>query len=126
MFNAIKYLGISDTCLCIDAFDALVSEHLGQPKEPLEMSLIHPNPSIMEVIEVLEFVNWLDSFGPNNMRYFEDLGTDPSKPLPSIEKPPVFELKPLPGHLRYAFLGESSTLPIIIFPMLSIEEEEGY
>ena len=69
-------------------------------------------------------MNWLDSFGPNNRRYFEDLGTGPSKPLPSIEKPPVLELKPLPDHLRYAFLGESSTLPVIISSMLSIEEEE--
>ena len=28
---------------------------------------------------------------------------------PSIEKPPKLELKPLPNHLRYAFLGEANT-----------------
>ncbi|XP_070031630.1 uncharacterized protein [Nicotiana tomentosiformis] len=33
---------------------------------------------------------------------------------PSIEAPPQLELKPLPSHLRYAFLGPNSTLPIII------------
>ena len=73
VLNTIKYPGISDTCFRIDALNALVSEHLGQPEEPLETSLIHPNPSILEDIEVVEFVNWLDSFGPNNRRYFEDL-----------------------------------------------------
>ena len=30
---------------------------------------------------------------------------------PSIEEPPTLELKPLPSHVRYAFLGQSSTLP---------------
>ncbi|XP_075096336.1 uncharacterized protein LOC142174442 [Nicotiana tabacum] len=33
---------------------------------------------------------------------------------PSIEEPPQLELKPLPAHLRYAFLGPNSTLPVII------------
>ena len=42
---------------------------------------------------------------------------------PSIEKPPKLELKPLPNHLRYAFLGEANTLPIIISNKLTIEQE---
>ena len=40
-----------------------------------------------------------------------------------IEKPPKLELKPLPTHLRYAFLGENNTLPIIIYNKLSVEQE---
>lgn len=66
----------------------------------------------------------MDSFGPNNRKYFEDLGQGPSRPLPSIEKPPVLELKPLLEHLRYAYHGESSTLLVIISSKLSTEEEE--
>ena len=42
--------------------------------------------------------------------------------MPSIEKPPVFELKPLPKHLRYAYLGESSTLHVIISASLHTEQ----
>ncbi|XP_070025429.1 uncharacterized protein [Nicotiana sylvestris] len=38
--------------------------------------------------------------------------TPPAKP--SIEEPPNLELKPLPNHLRYEFLGPNSTLPVII------------
>ncbi|XP_070015866.1 uncharacterized protein [Nicotiana sylvestris] len=38
--------------------------------------------------------------------------TPPAKP--SIEEPPKLELKPLPTHLRYEFLGPDSTLLVII------------
>ena len=43
---------------------------------------------------------------------------------PSVVKPPKLELKPLPTHLRYTFLGEGNNLPIIISNKLSIEQEE--
>ncbi|XP_055824793.1 uncharacterized protein LOC129893304 [Solanum dulcamara] len=38
---------------------------------------------------------------------------------PSIEEPPVLELKELPVHLRYEFLGENNTLPVIVAAYLS-------
>ena len=44
--------------------------------------------------------------------------------MPSFEKPTQMEQKPLPNHLRYAYLGESSTLPVIISTSLTIIEEE--
>ena len=34
--------------------------------------------------------------------------------LPSTIKPPKLNLKPLPDYLRYTFLGEDKTLPVII------------
>nr|XP_009758831.1 PREDICTED: uncharacterized protein LOC104211470 [Nicotiana sylvestris] len=42
----------------------------------------------------------------------EKRATPPAKP--SIEEPPKLELKPLPDHLKYVFLGPDSTLPVII------------
>ena len=42
---------------------------------------------------------------------------------PSIEKAPTFELKPLPNHLRYAFLGDGNTLPIIVSNKLSKKQK---
>lgn len=39
-------------------------------------------------------------------------------------KPTKLELKQLPPHLRYAYLGESSTLPVIISSTVSEVEEE--
>ena len=44
--------------------------------------------------------------------------------MPSIERPPQLEQKPLPSHLRYAYIGESSTLPVIISTSLTVVEEE--
>jgi len=44
--------------------------------------------------------------------------------VPSIRKPPNLELKELPSYLRYATLGDDSTLPVIIFSSLIRTEEE--
>ena len=44
--------------------------------------------------------------------------------MPSIERPPQLEQNPLPTHLRNAYLGESSTLPVIISTSLTTVEEE--
>ncbi|CAN6552304.1 unnamed protein product [Malus baccata var. baccata] len=47
-----------------------------------------------------------------------------NKLLPSIVQPPTFELKPLPSHLKYVFLGEDQTLPVIISSSLTAQEED--
>jgi len=44
----------------------------------------------------------------------EELGASTSRASPSILEAPKLVLKELPQHLRYAFLGENSTLPVII------------
>lgn len=44
--------------------------------------------------------------------------------MPSIVKPPTLELKPLPEILKYAYLGDSQTLPVIIASDLSRLKEE--
>ncbi|OIT39850.1 hypothetical protein A4A49_57676, partial [Nicotiana attenuata] len=45
-------------------------------------------------------------------------------PKPSVEEAPKLELKPLPSHLQYAYLGGSDTLPIIVSSDLSKFQEE--
>ncbi|KAI3797202.1 hypothetical protein L1987_32457 [Smallanthus sonchifolius] len=42
---------------------------------------------------------------------------------PSVEEPPVLDLKELPSHLEYAFLGEKSQLPVIISSSLTSNEK---
>ena len=39
---------------------------------------------------------------------------------PSIEKAPTLELKPLPPHLEYVFLGDYNTLPVIVSTTLDV------
>nr|XP_009757591.1 PREDICTED: uncharacterized protein LOC104210390 [Nicotiana sylvestris] len=45
-------------------------------------------------------------------------------PKTSIEEAPKLELKPLPPHLQYAYLGDSDTSPIIVSSDLSKLQEE--
>ena len=50
--------------------------------------------------------------------------TLPSEQLvPSIVQAPVIELKQLPDHLKYVFLGDGETLPVIISNKLTKDQE---
>ena len=53
----------------------------------------------------------------------EQLAPSEKKLIPSSESPPKLELKPLPNTLEYAFLGEESTLPVIISSSLNDEQK---
>ncbi|KAH9671201.1 hypothetical protein KPL70_017267 [Citrus sinensis] len=53
----------------------------------------------------------------------EQLAPSEKKLIPSLESPPKLELKPLPNTLEYAFLGEESTLPVIISSSLNGEQK---
>ncbi|XP_068305065.1 uncharacterized protein [Pyrus communis] len=47
-----------------------------------------------------------------------------SKLLPSVIQAPILELKPLPDHLKYVYLGEKGTLRIIVSSTLTAIDEE--
>ena len=66
----------------------------------------------------------MDSFGHNRRKYFESLGKGAKTPVLSVEQPPKVEQKSLPSHLKYAYLGVASTLPVIISASLTELEEE--
>ena len=66
----------------------------------------------------------MDSFLPNRRKYYEPLSENTQTPVPSFEQPPKMEQKPLPSHLRYAYLGDASTLPVIISTSLKAAEED--
>ncbi|XP_070050142.1 uncharacterized protein [Nicotiana tomentosiformis] len=76
---------------------------------------------VEEMMHILDascaYMQGLNPFEPLNM---------PSgpPPKPSIEEDPKLELKPLPPHLQYAYLGGSNTLPIIVSSDLSKLQEE--
>ena len=55
---------------------------------------------------------------------YVDLPISHNKLLPSILQAPTLELKVLPNHLKYAYLGRNQTLPIIISNKLTPLEEE--
>ncbi|XP_038896420.1 uncharacterized protein LOC120084686 [Benincasa hispida] len=54
------------------------------------------------------------------------LSKQQTKPMrPSLEQPPELELKQLPRHLKYAFLGTNNTLPVIISVNLTKPNEDS-
>ena len=60
---------------------------------------------------------------PTGYTSFISLSNDNEKLLPILHAPKL-ELKTLPDHLKYVFLGENETLPIIIDSNLSSLQEE--
>ena len=71
--------------------------------------------SIIKHSEVLEANGWAPKF--------ETLPSIEDRVLPSEERPPKLELKPLPSHLKYAFLGVEETFPVIISSSLESDQE---
>ncbi|KAL0411614.1 UNVERIFIED_CONTAM: hypothetical protein Slati_3751100 [Sesamum latifolium] len=77
------------------------------------------DPSIRESIFELKALEPLHF----NLAFIE-LSQSHTKLLPFILEAPKLESKELPKHLKYAFLGENDTLPVIISSKLSTLEEE--
>ena len=76
--------------------------------------------------ELIEMVAALQS-SYNGLRYEIpplSIPISTNKLLPSVEQAPKVELKELPDHLKYVFLGELETLPVIISSKLDEEQEE--
>ncbi|XP_024024091.1 uncharacterized protein LOC112092349 [Morus notabilis] len=48
VFNALKYPQARDSCFRIETINTMVTEHLGQPQEPLEACLIYPEATAIE------------------------------------------------------------------------------
>ena len=122
VFEAVRHPAESDTCFMAEIVEAIVSSQSGLT-DPLETSLVE-SESENQSDEAEEYVKSMDSFGHNRRKYFESLGEGAKPPVPSIEQPPKMEQKPLPSHLKYAYLGVESTLPVIISSSLTAMEEE--
>ena len=122
MFEAVRHPVESDTCIIVERVEAIVSSQSGLT-DPLEASLVQSDSEKLGE-EAEEYVKWMDSFEPNRRKYYESLGENSKTPVPSVEQPPKMEQKPLPSHLKYAYLGNASTLPVIISASLTTIEED--
>ena len=122
MFEAVRHSEESDTCFMAEIVEAIVSSQ-SDLTDPLEASLVENDSENMSK-EAEEYVKWMASFRPNRRKYFESLGEEAKMPVPSVEQPPRMEQKPLPSHLKYAYLGVASTLLVIISASLTELEKE--
>ena len=122
VFKAMRHLTESDACFLVETIEAIVLSQSG-PIDPLEASLVQSDSENLSE-EAAEYVNWMNSFEPNGRKYYEPLGENTQMPIPSSKKPPKVEQKPLPCHLRYAYLREACTLPVTISASLTASEED--
>jgi len=97
------------------------------PTLPLEECLIHSATIIEDDFERRECANYLEatiSLPKYGRQQIEELGASTSPAPPSILKVLKLELKELPQYRRYVFLGENSTLLVIVSSSLIGYEEE--
>ncbi|XP_021808095.1 uncharacterized protein LOC110751878, partial [Prunus avium] len=130
LFDALSQPSISlDSCFSIDVVDHEVSSKILHKKsnDALEVVLTQEEEDLSEP-EFQEVVAALEVFQPYPLSFrppLEPLGPSSTKLEPSIIIPPKLELKPLPNHLKYTYLGANETLPIIIVAGLTSHEEES-
>ncbi|XP_062093785.1 uncharacterized protein LOC133799807 [Humulus lupulus] len=106
VFKAMRFPDEVEECSVVSMVDSLASRELETSNvgDPLERLLLFDSHSEEDEEEYLAW--------------------EFKTPKPSIEEPPELELKVLPSHLRYAYLGPSSTLPVIISAELNHDQEE--
>ncbi|KAM1748319.1 hypothetical protein FF1_009255 [Malus domestica] len=146
IYDAMRYPHDGHSCFSIDVIDSWAQEFLddlsedalektltqsiGLKNEGLALRHAHGNNKehlampIQE--ELVEMVATLES-NPRHIGKSPNLISIPNstnKLLPSVIQPPSLELKPLPSHLKYVFLGEQKTLPVIISSSLIAQEED--
>ncbi|XP_016470678.2 uncharacterized protein LOC107792929 [Nicotiana tabacum] len=115
-------------CSLVEAMDAILQEEdeTLNVKDPLEACLMNLEEMDGEGLEEWAMALEGQGFWKREPQFeplrLEERATPPAKP--SIEEPPQLDLKPLPAHLRYAFLGANSTLPIIISSGLLVVQVE--
>ncbi|CAN6559843.1 unnamed protein product [Malus baccata var. baccata] len=133
------------SCFSIDVIDSLAHEYLEELNEDaLEIAITkgielknqelgamqthgqigEPNvvPFNEEVVEVVAALESLPrQYGKVPLSISSSVST---KMLPSVDQAPTLELKPLPDHLKYVFLGDDETLPVIVSSSLTTHEEE--
>ena len=130
IFNVIKGMGDEEDVCVVNMVDYVVQKYVDNVShdDPLKLCLVSPSwdeelttleseflYSIIEHNEILEVNGWAPKFEP--------LPPNEDKALPSEERPPKLELKPLPTHLKYAFLVEEETFPVIISSSLELNQE---
>ncbi|KAM2624441.1 hypothetical protein TB1_031419 [Malus domestica] len=136
IYDAMRYPHDGHSCFSIDVIDSWAHEFLddlsedaleenltqsvGLRNEGLALRHAQGNNKEHFVVpiqeELVEMVAALKS-NPRHIGKSPNLISIPNstnKLLPSVIQPLSLELKPLPNHLKYVFLGEQETMPVII------------
>ncbi|XP_062120434.1 uncharacterized protein LOC133834738 [Humulus lupulus] len=128
VFKAMKFPDDIEECSRMNVIESLVAEtfHKETCKAELGVNIFEDDEEFSKEEE--SQVTWIESSKPaiKFSKPFESLNLSEGNfkpPKPSIQEPPKLELKPLPSHLKYAYLGDNETLPVIISTLLGDEAE---
>ncbi|XP_021730802.1 uncharacterized protein LOC110697732 [Chenopodium quinoa] len=133
IYNSMKYLVDTHSLCSIDIIDPIVQDVFDvEGKDALLTSISNdlsadcldiplPN-SVQMMVAELNSHSKLPLRPPGSTPTPLTVPTD--KLLPSVLQAPQVELKPLPDHLKYVFLGQNDTLPVIISSKLTKEQED--
>ncbi|XP_048421645.1 uncharacterized protein LOC125468921 [Pyrus x bretschneideri] len=128
VFDSLYYPSNSYDCFSIDTLDSVVFSNFMQNKveDKLEAALTLGGEDWHDGKDIREFMETVNSALPYPPNANPNEILEPSKPklVPSIMSPPKLELKQLPSTLKYAYLGDHKTLPVIITSDLTPLEEE--
>ncbi|KAM1962776.1 hypothetical protein ACFX16_023029 [Malus domestica] len=130
--ESIKFPKDDHSCFSIDIIDDLAHDFLDcLERDTLETTIAQgigqtSGFAVPRSEEEAEIVAALESLPqhhgkPSNLI---SIPVSTNKLLPSVIQAPVLELKPLPDHLKYIFLGDNETLPVIVSSSLTALEEE--
>ncbi|XP_062025882.1 uncharacterized protein LOC133742218 [Rosa rugosa] len=137
ILEAMRY-PVSDLkpCFAIDVVDSLAqvfSEVMVEDELALTLEEVvgydangEPIPKVewdVEEPRVIKTVASLEAQPIKRSISYLSIPVSTNKMLRSIVQAPKLELKVLPEHLKYAYLGEKETLPVIISSTLEVEQE---
>ncbi|KAL5571515.1 hypothetical protein UlMin_021112 [Ulmus minor] len=122
VFQAMKFPNEVEECSALSLVDSLVSEKFAECCSIPMQSAVLENSDLEEQAEVECF--WTETKQRIQAEPLDMSSREFKLPKSSVEEPPTLELKPLPSHLRYAYLGEVSTLPVITSAQLTETQEE--
>ncbi|XP_073039013.1 uncharacterized protein [Primulina eburnea] len=129
VFNTLKHTMHDDSCFRVDVLDSLVCDFVQDGlQEPLEATLTtekQEDELDEERMEMVAHLNAIPLWRKQVRLRLEELG-DRKDLMPqksSLEEPPTLELKPLPPHLKYVYLGENNKMPVIISSSLTDDME---
>ncbi|KAM2767000.1 hypothetical protein COP1_022850 [Malus domestica] len=129
--EAMKFPKDDHSCFSIDILDELAHDYRDMLEDdPLETTIaqglgMKPNLAVPKE-EHAELVAAFESLPQHRGKPSNPIPIPVSTNtlLPSVIQAPVLELKPLPDHLKYVFLGDEETLPVIVSSSLTALEEE--
>ncbi|CAN6542447.1 unnamed protein product [Malus baccata var. baccata] len=130
--ESIKFPKDDHSCFSIDIIDDLAQDFLDcLERDTLETTIAQgigqkSGFAVPRSVEEAEIVAALESLPQYHGKPSNPISISVStnKLLPSVTQAPVLELKPLPDHLKYVFLGDNETLPVILSLSLTAIEEE--